>query len=696
MKREISAVFFCGIIILLAGFTHAKDYPTIRPLTQISTNNPSSEQLIFTENKGQWDPQALFRVKSEGGAMWFTPSGINYQFVREATITARENDTDQTDKPKNIECLIIKASFEGANQNPLVSGDKLLNYKSNYFLDNDPERWQTDVQSFEGLIYKDIYSGIDLKYYGKGRQIEYDFNITPGADVSQIQIRYEGVKSIAVNSSGALEVETDWGKVTELRPVIYQGEGTQKKNISGEYQILSPNTFGFKLGADYDASKPAVIDPVLVYSTYLGGGVNDYVGDITINDSGYTYIVGHTYSSDFPTLNGYDNDFNGWCDVYITKLDTTGSNLIYSTYFGGTGDFADQGNSIDLDNTGNIYVTGITYSSIFPLVNEYDGSLGGSRDAFVTKLSPGGDNIIFSTYLGGASIDEANGISIDAGGSAYITGYTISSDFPTINAYSTSYGGGKDIFVTKFSVSGNSLDYSTFLGGTGDDYGEAIVVDATGSSFVTGKVSSVDFPTINYYDNYNDGNYDAFVSKFSTAGNALDYSTYIGTGFNDYANDITIDTIGNAYITGYTYSSTFPAINAYDGSSNGICDIFLTKLNPVGNNLIFSTYLGGDGADFGSSISLDTNNNVYITGWTLSDNFPVINDYDNSYNGGRDVIVTKFSKTGDKLIYSTYLGGTGDDYGDAIAVDSSGFAYVAGRVESSDFPIISPYDDTYN
>ncbi|RKX22472.1 MAG: hypothetical protein DRP51_02345, partial [Candidatus Zixiibacteriota bacterium] len=321
MLGRISATFFCGLLIFSsAGFPQGNKEPVILPSDEIFVDNLAITPLIFTENKGQWDSRVLFRARARGGTMWFTPGGVNYQFVREVAGIIKEDganiNTEQIDQEQNIECLMIRASFDGANPIPVVSGDNLLNYKCHYFLDNNPGNWQTDVRNFEGLIYQDIYPGIDLKYYGKGRQIEYDFLVSPEADISQIRIHYEGIKALYVNAAGELEVETDWGKVTELKPVVYQGEGTTRKKISAQYRIVSPNTFGFELGDDYDPARPAVIDPVIVYSTYLGGGVDDYVGDIVIDDSGYATLVGYTYSSDFPTVNGYDNDFNGWCDIF--------------------------------------------------------------------------------------------------------------------------------------------------------------------------------------------------------------------------------------------------------------------------------------------------------------------------------------------------------------------------------------------
>jgi len=378
--------------------------------------------LAFTENLGQWDEKALFRANAGGATMWFTTEGAVYQFTRRVVTsnsfevehgafhdqetppnkfegaTQPENDVTLSlskggsehmrdpfnHEPDSIEQLVIKANFVGANPNPTVRGEGLMEYKCNYFIGNDPNEWHTDVPNYQAIVLEEIYSGIDLKYYGNGKQMEYDFIVSPGTDFAQIEIEYEGAKSLSVNDAGELIVETDWGNVTELRPVVYQLEGDKRLVLDGEYVLLSENRFGFQLPDGYNAELTLVIDPVLSYSTYLGGSYHDNSYGISVDGSGNAYITGHTVSSDFPTQSAFQGTYGGgYTDAFVTKLNSSGNDLAYSTYLGGSDN--DYGNGIAVDVSGCAYVTGYTQSSDFPTQDAYQTSQG-DTDVFVTKL----------------------------------------------------------------------------------------------------------------------------------------------------------------------------------------------------------------------------------------------------------------------------------------------------------------------
>jgi hypothetical protein len=363
---------------------------------------------------------------------------------------------------------------------------------------------------------------------------------------------------------------------------------------------------------------------------------------------------------------------------------TNAVRLSYSTYLGGQGD--EYGYGIAVDGSGNAYVTGWTYSSDFPTLDSYQ-TYQGSMDAFVTKLSDSGNSLIYSTYLGGESSERGECITVDGDGNAYVTGWTFSSNFPILNSYQT-YQGSMDAFVVKLSHSGNSLIYSTYLGGGSDERGQSIAVDGSGDANVAGYTYSSNFPTLNPYQTDQGGN-DVFVTKFSSSGNSLIYSTYLGGGGIDYALSIAIDGSGNAYMTGVTYSSDFPTLNPYQ-TYQGTEDAFVTKLSNSGSSLVYSTYLGGGGEDRGFGIAVDGSGNAYVMGETNSTNFPTLNPYQTD-QGGNDVFVTKLSSTGNSLVYSTYLGGLGEDRGFDIAIDGSGCAYVTGLTTSPNFPTVDPY-----
>jgi hypothetical protein len=450
---------------------------------------------------------------------------------------------------------------------------------------------------------------------------------------------------------------------------------------------------------------------VLAYSTYLGGGSGDWGLGITIDSSGNVYITGGTSSTDFPTTTGaFDTSFNGsvvYTDVFVTKVDSTGTALVYSTYLGGGS--ADGSNGIAIDSSGNVYITGLTNSTNFPITpGAFDTSFnGGSGDVFVSKLNASGTALLYSTYLGGVGIDGGQSIAIDGSGNAYITGYTWSSNFPTtLGALDTSFNGGsRDVFVTKLNTSGTALVYSTYLGGSGTDFGDGIAVDGSENAYITGSTPSTNFPTTpGVFDTlYNGGvSYgDIFVTKLNASGTALVYSTYLGGGSDDGGSGIAVDGSGNAYISGGTMSSNFPTtLGALDTSYNGVgdYDVFLSKLNPSGTALVYSTYLGGGGSDGTNGIAIDGSGNAYITGQTSSSDFPTtLGAFNTLSNGSSDGFVTKLNPSGTALVYSTYLGGVGSDWGTGIALDGSGNAYITGETQSSNFPTTpGAFDTTFN
>ncbi len=678
------------------------------------TRNLTSMPLAFTENLGQWDEEVLYRANAGGAIMWFTKDGAVYQFTR--TIESDDNQISVIDKryglpqdggrqmstsapfddskPDSIESIAIKANFIGSNPNPQMVGLEEMEYKCNYFIGNDPNEWHTDVSNYQVITYEEIYDGIDLKYYGNGTHMEYDFIVSPGADFSQINIQYEGAKSIAVNEHGELVVTTIWGEVVEQRPVVYQVENNNRISVEGIYKIQADNSFSFELN-DYNTTLPLVIDPVLEYSTYLGGSLSDWGWGIAVDSFGSAYVTGHTGSIDFPKLYPYQETLQGNISVFVTKFSSSGDSLIYSTYLGGT-DGGNIGYAIAVHASGSAYVTGKTYSTDFPTQNPYQGNQD-SVDVFVTKLSSLGDSLIYSTYLGGNGSDVGWGIAVDSFGSAYVTGYTYSSYFPTLNPYQGTLQGNASAFVTKFSNSGDNLIYSTYLGGF--SLGNGIAVDASGSAYVTGSTASVNFPIQNPYQETRKGGYDAFVTKFSDSGDSLIYSTYLGGTDADFSYGIAVDASGSAYVTGRTESTDFPIEKPYQGTyQGGYDDAFVTKLSISGDSLIYSTYLGSTDSDFSNGIAVDSFGLAFVTGYTASYNFPIESPYQGTFQGGySDAFVTKFSNSGDSLIYSTYLGGSDSEQGIGITVDASGSAYVTGETNSNDF-LTTPnaYDTSYN
>jgi hypothetical protein len=448
----------------------------------------------------------------------------------------------------------------------------------------------------------------------------------------------------------------------------------------------------FQLG-DYAHDRELRIDPVLSYSTYLGGAGTNKGTAIAVDSANAAYITGFTDSTNFPVTGGVAQTiFGGSVDVFITKLNAAGSAIVYSTYLGGSGD--DRGFSIAVDASGNAYVTGYTGSTNFPIVGGVQTTAGGgSRDAFVAKLSFNGAGLLYSTYLGGSGSDSGNGIAIDAGGASYITGSTGSTDFPVLGAFQSTPGGGMDAFVTKLNAAGSAIVYSTYLGGSADDRGSSIAVDSSGNSYIAGNTSSTNFPTLSALQATNGGGVDAFVTKLSAGGASLIYSTYLGgSGVEnvELGRTIAVDLAGSAYIAGMTASANFPTYLPLQASLGGSNDAFVVKLNPAGSAFVYSTFLGGSGIDYGESIAIDSSLNAYVAGYTSSIDFPAVNA-DRPVNGGAyDAFIAKLNASGSALTDTDLLGGSGSDAGYGIAVDSSASAYLTGQTGSTDFPLKTP------
>ena len=472
-----------------------------------------------------------------------------------------------------------------------------------------------------------------------------------------------------------------------------------RRTIAGRYVLTGRREVGFHLDA-YDRSRPLVIDPALAYSTYVGSSMSSGAG-IAVDPAGNAYIVGTTNSAAFPTSGGIQPANHGGRDAFVAKLNTAGSGLVYSTYLGGAKD--DIGYAIAVDANGAAYVTGTTFSVDFPVRNAAQQNYGGNSvlaqagDVFVTKIDPTGSSLVYSTYLGGAGDDAAFAIATDSAGSAYLTGATSSSNFPAAGGISQTLKGSTDAFVAKLNAAGGIV-YSTYLGGGDTDQGLGIAVDSSGSAYVAGLTSSLDFPTVSPMQpkcaasggTFNQVCNDAFVAKLSAAGNALVYSTYLGGHLVDKAQAIAVDAAGNAYVAGATSSNDFPATPGVlqHGFNGGPEDAFVAKLNPAGSALIYATYLGGSGDDIANGIAVDTAGNAYVAGFTGSKDFPTVAPIQPICLDAlcNDVFVAQLNSSGTALLYSTFLGGADFDRALAITVDASGVAYITGETQSPNFP----------
>jgi hypothetical protein len=664
--------------------------------------------LQFEANRGQTHKDVRFLSRGPGYNLYLTAGEAVLVLSGPNVDANRDTRSTQARPDKSV---ALRMNLVGAARAPAVTGLDELPGKTNYFVGKDRSKWRTNVPTYAKVRYENIYPGIDLVYYGNQRQLEYDFVLAPGADPKKIVLGFKGAKKLQIDAQGELVLHAPGGDIRQHKPVVYQDIDGVRHEIAGSYVRKGANRVGFKLAA-YDASRPLVIDPVVLsYSTYLGGSGDDSGRSIAVDADGNAYVTG-TASAGFPTTAGaFQPTGSGTSDVFVSKLNPAGSALVYSTYLGGSG--SDGASGISVDAAGNAYVAGGTSSIDFPTTaGAFQATLAGSGNAFVAKLDPTGSALVYSTYLGGGRFDSGAGIAVDGVGNAYVTGTTTSTNFPTTaGAFQTTFAStadfNPDVFVTKLNPTGSALVYSTYIGGSGFDNGAGIAVDSAGNAYVTGATISTNFPTTagafqTTFASTSDFLSDAFVTKLDSTGSSLVYSTYLGGGSAESGAGIAVDASGSAYVTGRTNSSDFPTtpgVFQQPATPYGLYDAFVSKVDPAGSSLVYSARLGGSSSDdTGSAIAVDAGGNAYVTGTTSSDDFPTTPGAFkaiHSASDGWDVFVTQVDPTGSALAYSTYLGGSGVpdrhaqsgmDSGFGIAVDAAGSAYVTGITNATNFP----------
>ncbi|MGY5854447.1 MAG: SBBP repeat-containing protein [Candidatus Thorarchaeota archaeon] len=679
MKKKESLFVIIYITLIVFGVIQTADQNTTSDSkstvnTQLLTNNLDDVIRLkpFYKNNGQVEnDDVLYYTFFPEGILWFEANSMAL-YLR------------NLDNP-------IRLVFENTSTNQ-PCGLNPTTKTTNYFLRNHEP---IEVESYSALIYKDIWPGIDICFYASDDSINYEYHVMPGANPASIRMRYEGHDSLSVKPN-SVSVQKDGELIESMGLVALQDSG----NIGTGYIVNHPNSIGVSI-QEYDRSKILTINSLL-YSTYLGADGHDHGTSIALDSTGNMYVAGWTSSLDFPSHLEEPDFPNGSysftkSDCYVMKLNEEG--LVFTSFVGGQG--SDFVSALALDAVGNIYVAGNTESSDFPVVNAYD-TTSSFQDSFVFKLSADGKTLLYSTYIGGSGRDFPSSMAVDSQGCVFVTGTTMSSNFPTVNSYDATFNGGSlpdgDCFVFKLSSTGDELLYSTYYGGPGGDDGREIVIDDMGNAYVTGWTIG-GIPLTNPYDGSHNGYKDCFVFKLNSTGNGLVYSTYIGGLWNDYGESIAIDTSDNVYVTGNTHSPDFPTVHAYDdtiGATLGLSDCFLFKMNSTGTGLFYSTFIGGADDDQGQSVVVDRLGQVYLAGITESEDFPTFNAYDTSHNGVRDCFTLKMNATGSSLLYSTFIGGENNEYVESLIIDYTGTAYIVGSTFSSNFPTVNPVDDTYN
>ncbi|HTE18671.1 MAG TPA: tandem-95 repeat protein, partial [Armatimonadota bacterium] len=583
----------------------------------------------------------------------------------------------------------------------------------NYLRGNDPGKWRKGLPTYAKVHYESVYPGIDMVYYGNQNQLEYDFILAPGAAPEQIRLSYTGAEQVELDDRGDLLLRLAGGQVRQHKPIVYQEIEGARREVEGEYVLYPPaetaagasssdpgskgpgsTRVGFRV-AEYDQTRPLVIDPVVAYSTYVGSSRNDRGEAIAVDGAGSAYITGSTEGLDFPVLNALQpvkggDEFQYPADAYVVKLDPSGTSLVYATYLGGNN--IDHGTGIAVSANGAVCVTGSTLSTDFPTANPLQPEWSGTfySDAFVAKLDPAGASLVYSTYLGGGQSDNAFAVALDPAGNAYVTGQTASPNFPLHNALQREYGGSfVDAFVTKISSDGSAFVFSTYLGGTGTDVAYGIAVDREGHCYLTGRTDDPGFPITNRLPEFaGDGWNDGFVCKFAADGASLDYSFLLDAA---YSYGIAVDAAGHAYVTGIGPIGVPVAAPVQSGP-----DAFVAKVNPGGTALVYATTFGGSDRESPRGVAVDSTGAAVVAGWTESRDFPAVSAVQPVFGGGYyDAFVTRFTPDGSRFVYSTYLGGSGHDYGYGVAVDGVGDAYVVGYTTSADFPTLNAFQPAH-
>jgi len=666
--------------------------------------------LLFVPEQVSPDGGTGFAVRGREASVWLSDTGLAY----------RLHGTGDSESKATAQSWVVALELVGATPRQPVGEDPLPS-KVSYFK-GPREQWRTGLPSYGSVRYQEPWPGVDLVVSGTAGELESTFVVRPGADPGLIRLAYRGAEVVRLEADGSLVVDTPVGEIREEAPFAYQEIAGRRVEVAAAFEFepgAEPGrqAYRFRLG-DYDPGRELVVDPVtLVYCGYIGGADGDFQGGISVDDEGRVYVTGHTYStaSTFPVTVGPDLTYNGDTDAFVARINATGTALDYCGYIGGSE--PDWGEEVAVDGSGDAYVTGSTWSTeaTFPATVGPDLTHNGDIDAFVAKVNAPGTGLDYCGYIGGSGVDHSDGVAVDAAGNAYIAGDVWWDDggFPvSVGPDLTFNGGDSDAFVAKVRADGSGLDYCGYIGGADSEWNNGIAVDAAGNAYVAGYTGSTQatFPvTVGPDLTYNGGAYDGYVARVNAAGTALDYCGYVGGsgdewGFVVRATSVAVDADGRAFLTGSTDSTegSFPVTMGPDLTYNGgAFDGYVARVNAAGTALDYCGYIGGSGDEWGMDIAVDAAGNAYVIGETNSTetSFPVTVGPDLSYNGGpNDVFVARVNAVGTALDYCGYIGGSGEDWRGAIAVDAAGNAYVTGSTTSTQasFPVVIGPDLTHN
>lgn len=662
---------------------------TINATTRASLASGVNE-LGFVENQGQWKKDVLYKATVGDVIVAITSSNIEYYVPvtnRSIKPVAPASFDQRADQARTIvDYRKITLSYVGGSSHFSATGEGKKNQVCNYYLNNDPEGWRTQIPCYQSVIINELYPGVDLYFILEDSTLRYEYHVSPSSTSHEISVAYTGIDSLGADAAGNLLVFGPGFSWSESTPIFLE-IGSRRPFSSSTFSSIGTSEATILIPTHQEIGQGYVIDPELRFSTYHGGGGSDEVYQSVVGQSNELWVTGSTFSSDFPVSgDAYDDTYTGNRDIFISRFSSDGS-LLYCTFFGGGG--IDEARGISYDGGWTIRIVGYTHSTNFPMINPIDSIIeSGGQDAIYVEIESVFGVPTRSSYWGGSEQDDGIGII-----GSTITGYTFSQDFTLVNPADPTFDNPSQAegFVTKFT--GGTVAFSTYLGGSGIDAPLGIAFDGT-SYYVTGYTSSVDFPVVSAWDATHNGGYDVFITKVNSSGNQITNSTYFGGSGNDYASAIDVNYLGRAYVCGVTRSSDLP-VHKYDSTYNGNTDAFFAKYQ---SGSISAGYLGGSSYDSAASIRCDAQDNFYITGSTLSTDFPVLRALDSSLNtfSGGDVFISTFGRTANTLLTSTFIGGPHDDYGATLSLTPSRLLYVSGGTKSSSFPVLNAADPTYN
>lgn len=664
MRLGRYAVAFCAAMLITPfGATGASPADNSSPVPSREAAR-AARGLRFEENVGQTDPRVRFIVRAGGWTVFLSGDEAVYSHAGSA----------------------VRMRLNGADPGTVAEAGTELPGVSNYFVGNDPALWRTNVKSYDNVRFESVLPGVDLRYYESRGSLEYDVVVAPGADPRAVSWTVDGADSVAIDPCGDLLIAAKAGNLRQRVPVIYQEHEAGRTSVSGGFVLTGYETVSFEIG-EYDRTLPLVIDPQVAFCTYLGGANgNEVLPGLAITPDGGIVIGNYTDSAVYPVQGGIGGP-KGERDIVITRLTSSGTEMVYSTYLGGSA--ADIFFALALDAAGGVVLTGNTFSQDFPTVNAYQPASGGNQDGFVARLNAAGSAIVYSTYLGGSGIEDPRAIAIDEAGNVVVTGGTASSDFPTRHAIQTQLLGTQDGFIARFGNSG-SLIASTYYGGSLIDIAVGVAVGIDGSVYVCGLTSSTDFPVVNAAYDTNSGSLEAFVAKFDEDLSTATYSTYLGGSEFETTRGIAVDTQGRAVVGGLTFSTDFPLMRPVQQVYGGDGDAYVTVFAPSGSAIEFSSYIGGSAREGCGKVAI-VPGKVYMAGYVQSTDFPIVDPLPgwSTVPVSIEGFLTKIDLAGPSVTFSTLLGGSGMEDEITMEIDHRGIVAFAGATDSTDIPMLN-------